>query len=224
MALAASLASFQALADPVYTLYVQDSAGIVSGTDNGTGKISYSGTLGGFTITDLSVADLNPTNPYDVAFSSQDIYSATASDTLNIYVQVSNLTSPVGPVSIGTTASANFQGGAIQGWSTETYFDPAGNTGVAGLNELLSSASGGYTTNVFTNTSAGSSAATTSPFSYTVEFSLDLLTDEFANAAGASTDVHIPNIAVQEPASVAVLSVGLLGLLAFRRRNKAVVL
>jgi hypothetical protein len=205
----ASLSATAAMADPIYTLTIEDSAGKYTTTDGGTGQITYSGTLGGFTISNLSILDVNPTNPFDVGFGSQDIFKASGSDTLNIFVTVSNLVAPV-PSSmwIGTTSSANFEDGAIQGWSTTTSFADGAVSGI------LSSSSGGATANGFTSSTAGSTSLTSSPFSYTVEFSLDLLTNEFANGAGATTDVLIP-----EPASAALLAAGLLGVAMLRRRH-----
>jgi opacity protein-like surface antigen len=208
MVACAALTATAAMADPVYTLTIEDSAGSYTTTDAGTGQISYTGTLGGFTVNDLTVTNINPVNPYDIAFGSQDIFKASGSDTLNVFVTVSNLTAPA-PSSlwIGTTSSANFENGAIQGWATSTsYTDGA-------LSGLLSSSSGGLTANSFTSSTAGATSLSTSPFSYTVEFSLNLLTDQFANGAGASTDVLIP-----EPASAALLAAGLLGLAVVRRR------
>jgi hypothetical protein len=205
----AALSATAAKADPVYTLTIEDSAGSYTTTDNGTGQISYTGTLGGFTVNNLSVTDINPANPFDVAFGSQDIFKASGTDTLNVFVTVSNLTAPI-PSSlwIGTTSSANFENGAIQGWATTTSFT------AGAITQLLSSSSGGATANSFTSSTAGSTAMSASPFSYTVEFSLDLLTNEFANGAGASTDVLIP-----EPASFALLAAGLMGIAMVRRRR-----
>ncbi len=211
VALAAFFAT-PAFADPIYTLTISDSAGSVTTTDGGTGQISYTGTLGGFTINNLSITDINPLNPFDVAFGSQDIFKASGSDTLNVFVTVSNLTALI-PSSlwIGTTSSANFENGAIQAWSTETYFDP---TGQGLLSQLISSSSGGITPNSFTSSTAGSTSLSSNPFSYTVEFSLNLLTDEFANGAGATTDVLVP-----EPASAALFAAGLLSMAMVRRRR-----
>lgn len=208
----AALFATPVLADPIYTLTIQDSAGSTTTTDNGTGQITYTGTLGGFTINNLSVTDVNPTNPFDVGFGSQDIFHASGSDTLNVFVTVSNLTAPL-PSSlwIGTTSSANFEDGSILGWSTKTYFDP---TDQGLLTQLISSSSGGVTTNSFSSSTAGSTTLSSNPFSYTVEFSLDLLTNEFANGAGATTDVLVP-----EPATAALFAAGLLSIAMIRRRR-----
>jgi hypothetical protein len=203
-----------AFGDPIYTLTLQDSAGSVTQTDNGTGTVSYSGTLGGFSISAMSVTDLNPTNPLDVAFGSQDIFSATGSDTLHVFVTVSNLTASVPTMmTIGTTSQANFQGGVIAGWSSQTYYDPGDHTGTAGLVDLLSNRGGGIVKNGFLTTAEGSTMLTGSPFSYTVEYSLKLMKNEFANGAGATTDVVLA-----EPGSLLVLmgGVAMVGLL--RRR------
>jgi hypothetical protein len=214
-ALAWLVAGSGAFANPVYTLTIEDSAGSVTNTDNGTGTISYSGTLGGFSISAMSVTDLNPVNPLDVAFGSQDIFSATGSDTLHVFVTVSNLTdSAPTMLTIGTTSQANFQGGRILGWSSQTYFDPGDHTGTAGLVNLLSGDSGGLVRNGFLATTEGSSMLTTSPFSYTVEYSLTLLANEFANGAGASTDVVL-----SEPGSLIVLMAGIALVGLMRRRN-----
>jgi len=211
VAIAAFLAT-SAMADPIYTLTIEDSAGSVTSTDNGTGQITYSGTLGGFTISNLSVQDINPLNPYDVGFGSQDIFKASGSDMLNVFVTVSNLTAPI-PSSlwIGTTSSANFENGSILGWSTETYFDP---TGQGLLTQLISSSSGGLTANSFTTSTAGSTSLASNPFSYTVEFSLNLQTNQFANGAGATTDVLVP-----EPATAALLMAGMMSVAMIRRRR-----
>jgi hypothetical protein len=208
------IAGSAAFGDPIYTLTLEDSAGSITQTDNGTGTVSYSGTLGGFTISAMSVTDLNPTNPLDVAFGSQDIFSATGSDTLHVFVTVSNLPASVPTMmTIGTTSQANFQGGAILGWTSQTYFDPNNETGPAGLVDLLSSANGGVVHNGFLMTSMGSTMLQDSPFSYTVEYSLKLMKNEYANGAGASTDVILA-----EPGSLLVLMAGvtLVGLM--RRR------
>jgi len=208
-----------ALANPVYTLTIQDSAGSVTNTDNGTGTISYSGTLGGFSISAMSVTNLNATNPLDVAFGSQDIFSATGSDTLNVFVTVSNLpASAPTMLTIGTTSQANFQGSRILGWSTQTYFDPGNHTGTAGLVDPLSGDSGGLVRNGFLTTTEASTLLTSSPFSYTVEYSLKLLASEYANGAGASTDVVL-----SEPGSLIVLMAGLslVGIMRHRRFGTA---
>jgi hypothetical protein len=195
-----------AFGNPVYTLTIEDSAGSVTQTDNGTGTVTYSGTLGGFSISSMSVTDLNPTNPLDVAFGSQDIFSATGSDTLHVFVTVSNLPAPVPTMmTIGTTSQANFQGSKILGWSTQTYYDPNDETGPAGVVDLLSTAGGGVSKNGFLNTSMGTTLLDASPFSYTVEYSLQLLKNEFANGAGATTDVILA-----EPGSWRVFVAGLL--------------
>jgi hypothetical protein len=127
---------------------------------------------------------------------------------------VSNLTASVPTMmSIGTTSQANFQGGVIVGWSSQTYFDPGDHTGTAGLVDLLSSRSGGTVKNGFLTTAEGSTMLTGSPFSYTVEYSLKLMKNEYANGAGATTDVVLA-----EPGSLLVLMAGatLVGLM--RRR------
>jgi len=206
-----------AFGNPVYTLTIADSAGSTSVTDNGTGSITYSGTLGGFSISAMSVTDLNPTNPLDVAFGSQDIFSATGSDILHVYVTVSNLPAPVPTMmTIGTTTQANFQGSRILGWTTQTYYDPHDETGMLGTVNLLSTAHGGAVNNGFLMTSTGSTLLDTSPFSYTVEYSLQLFKNEFANGAGATTDVILA-----EPGSWLVFLSGasLVGLM--RRRAYA---
>jgi hypothetical protein len=204
-----------AFADPTYSLTLQDVGTGTSITESGTSQVTYSGTLGNFTIEDLSIADLNPVNTYDVGFDSQDIFKAGGSDTLNVFVTVSNLTAPV-PSSlwIGTTTSANFEASSVQGWLSSTYFDPNNDTGIAGLVDLLSTSSGGVTANQFFSTTSGATELTSGPFSYTVEFSLDLLTNEFADGAGATTDVLVP-----EPASTAVFAAGLLGMAMVRRKR-----
>ena len=210
-----------ALADPVYTLVLQDSGGTITQTDNGTGLVTYTGKLGGFSISSMSVQDLNPTNPFDVAFGSQDIFSATGSDALHVYVTVSNLTSPLpGSMMIGTSSSANFQGSKISAWSTQTFFDAGDHTGTAGLVSLLSSSSGGPVKNSFGSTTDGYTLIAANPFSYTVEFTLSLLSNEFANGAGATTDVIL-----EEPACGPAMLGGGLGLVllmrfAGRRRRK----
>ena len=210
-----------ASADPVYTLVLQDSGGTITQTDNGTGVVTYSGTLGGFSISAMSVQDLNPTNPLDVAFGSQDIFKASGSDALHVYVTVSNLASPLpGSMMIGTSSSANFQGSKISAWSTQTYFDAGDHTGTAGLVSLLSSSSGGPVKNSFGSTTDGTTLIAANPFSYTVEFTLNLLTNEFANGAGATTDV----ILTEPPCGPAMLGggLGLMMLMRFagKRRRK----
>jgi hypothetical protein len=203
-----------AFGDPIYTLTIEDSAGSVTQTDGGTGTISYSGTLGGFSISAMSVTDLNPTNPLDVAFGSQDIFSATGSDTLHVFVTVSNLTAPLPSMfTIGTTSQANFQGGVLLGWTSQTYYDPNDDTGQAGLVNLLSSSTGHAVKNGFLSSTMASTTLTGSPFSYTVEYSLQMLKNEFANGAGASTDVILA-----EPGSLLVLMAGV-GWVGFMRRR-----
>ncbi len=216
LAAIASAAGTTAYADPVYTLVLQDSGGTSTQTDNGTGLITYTGTLGGFSISSMAVQDLNTGNPYDVAFGSQDIFKASGSDVLHVFVTVSNLTSALpGSMTIGTTSSANFQGSKIMAWSTQTYFDPGNHTGTAGLVDLLSTSSGGPLKNSFSSSTDGTTAIAANPFSYTVEFTLNLLTNEFANAAGATTDVTLP-----EPGSGPAVLGGGLGLLLLMRRRK----
>jgi hypothetical protein len=211
-------AASAARGNPVYTLTLQDSGGTISQTDNGTGVITYSGTLGGFTISDMTVQDLSQTNPLDVDFGSQDIFKATGADSLKVFVTVSNLPATVpAAMTIGTTSQANFEGSHIMGWSAQTYYDPGNDTGLAGLVDLLSKASGGSEKNGFLKTSTGTTMLTGSPFSYTVEYVLDLQSNQFANGAGSSTDVLLP-----EPGSALLLMAGLasLGLIRCRYRHR----
>jgi hypothetical protein len=194
----------EAQATPLYSLTIQDVGAGVSQTESGTGTVSYSGNIGGFSITALNVTDLNPTNPMDVDFGSQDIFSANGADTLKVYVTVSDLTTPLpSMLTIGTTSQANFQGSKLMGWSSQTYFDPNNDTGTAGLVDRLSGSSGGIVTNGFLTTTAGQTMLTETPFSYTVEFTLKFLTSEFANGAGASTDIILA-----EPSSWLSLIIG----------------
>jgi hypothetical protein len=194
-----------ALATPLYSLTIEDVGAGVSQTESGTGTVSFSGNIGGFSITALNVTDLSPTNPMDVDFGSQDIFSADGADTLRVYVTVSDLTSPLpSMLTIGTTSQANFQGSKLMGWSSQTYFDPNNDTGVAGLVDHLSGSGGGVVTNGFLTTTSGQTMLTSSPFSYTVEYTLKFLTNEFANGAGASTDIILA-----EPSSWLSLFIGL---------------
>ncbi len=209
------MAASTAHGNPVYTLTLEDSAGTITQTDNGTGAITYSGTLGGFTISDMTVQDLSQTNPLDVDFGSQDIFKAAGADSLKVFVTVSNLPASIpSSLTIGTTSQANFQGSHIMGWSSLTYYDPGDDTGLAGLVDLLSSASGGIEKNGFLKTVAGTTMLTGSPFSYTVEYMLDLQSNQFANGAGASTDVLLP-----EPGSAMLLMAGVAALIQVRSRR-----
>jgi hypothetical protein len=203
-----------ALADPTYTLTLEDVGTNTSSTYSGTGVVNFTGTIGNFQINGLQVNDGNPFNPVDLSFTSQSILAANGPDTLNAFVTVSNLSAPVpGTVWVGTTTTGAFENSAIQGWAESTYFDAKNDTTLpAALATLLSQSSGGYTVNAFTSTTSGSTAIVQDPYSYTIEFSLDLDNGQFDDGA-VTTDVVVP-----EPASFAMLAAGMLGLVMMRRK------
>jgi hypothetical protein len=208
-----------ALADPLYTLTLQDVGLGISSTQSALGGVNFNGSFGNFSIANLSASGLNPAVPFDMGLDSRDTFTGTGSDTLNVFVTVSNLTAPVPSLlTIGTAASANFEGSYINGWRTSTYVDPANQTGLAGMVDLLSRLSAGTTANSFDASTSGSMPLANTPFSYTIEYSLDFLTGEFAEGAGATTNVSLTSIG--EPASFAILGIAALGfMLAFKRRG-----
>jgi hypothetical protein len=204
-----------ALADPTYTLTLEDVGTGVSTSESGTSLVTFNGTVGNFQINGLQINDGNPFNPVDLSFTSQSILASNGPDTLNAFVTVSNLSAPVpGTVWIGTTSTGAFENSAIEGWAESTYFDANNDTALpAALATLLSQSSGGYTVNAFTSTTSGSTAIVQDPYSYTIAFSLDLDNGQFDDGA-VTTDVVVP-----EPASFAMLAAGLLGLAMIRRKT-----
>lgn len=211
----ASLGAGTARATPLISLGLSQSASTPTliTTDGGTGNLSYNGSFGTFASILVNATGVPVVPQATFQTSSIDTKSTQAGQQdLYIWITQQGLTQPMGISNFLSGFTANAFSGNVQSVVETTY--------ISATNALFGGTQ--LATQTFTSAPSAASAVTaspnlTGPFSETVEYIIHL-----SGAGSVNDSINIQ--AVPEPASVAMLGVGMIGtgIMARRRRSKTV--
>jgi hypothetical protein len=202
----------QARAD-VITIGTALNGGTPTVVATGTGTASYSGSLGNFTIAPAGGTGAPPlTNPALLDSDTIDITSTATTDTLDVYVTESDITSPTGLESFLSSFTENTM---TAGWTvTESvYLDTA--DGIFALTTLLGTTT--ITAGLTTDEQTIAADVGDGPYSITAMYVIN------TNDTPGQDNSTI-NVAVPEPGSLLVLGTGLFafGMVGWTRRRRGV--
>ena len=174
-------------------------------TDGGSGGVSYSGAYGSFTLNQIQASG-SPILAAPNLDSGAINVSDASGGTITVYVTESGLSSPLGVNELLSAFTSNLFNGDVTSVVETTYIGT--HNEMFGGTELASRSFNGIATQTF----ADFTPSLTSPYSETMEYVI--------TTTGAADVNDTIDIAVPEPASVALLGSGLLALgLLLRRRS-----
>lgn len=179
--------------------------GAISTVASGAGNAFFSGTFGAFAVNNISGTGTPPNPEPNLLTNSINVTTASAGHTLNVFITEQGLSSPIGINAFLSTFTSNAFIGKVASVGETTLLD-IGNGLYGGT--LLDSQT--FTT-IGIATSLDATPNLAAPYSETAEFVV-------TSAGSGSVNDTINITKAPEPATFAILGVGLVGLGFIRRR------
>ena len=176
-------------------------------TDGGTGAAFFGGTYGSFTFNSVSTQGA-PLLPQGALSTTSIQTSSTAAGTISIYITESGLTSPTGAASWLSAFTSNTFSGAAISVVESTFF--------SNVNAIYDGTPIASTTFTSIGAGANTSTAAVGPlYSETVKYVVTVGSG-FSNV---NDTINLTASAIPEPASMAILGAGLIGIGLIRRKR-----
>lgn len=175
-----------------------------------TGDLSYSTGVGPFLINQITAIG-TPGVPEPILDTTSIDVSSGGSGTLYVWITEQNISSPAGASNFLSGFTSNTWNGLVTSVTETTYL--SGNNVLFGGTRLATAT---FTAQSQSLNEMVASPTLTSPYSETVEYIL-----AFGGEGSANDTINLS--AVPEPASLALLGVGILGVGIFKGRRRAIV-
>jgi hypothetical protein len=193
---------------------LQTTGGIVNEASSTTGNLVFAGSMGSWVINDITASDqtLLPA-PGILNSTSLDIKGIlTGASTLKVYVTSQGLTGEAALENFLSSFTSNVQEGSVTSVTEQTFVDDAN-----GLFTLTTPLGSHVFPDIGTFTQSNS-AALSGTYSATEVYTIVAA----AGTGSASSTIDLSATAVPEPASIALMGIGLLGVGFVAKRKRSV--